>query len=66
MRGPGSIEPAEVVDEDDDVEDPAVELEIEQGQFGAVYIQYALRKGGYQKRAKKCVNSVVSERKRGR
>ena len=49
MRGPGSIEPAEVVDEDDDVEDPAVELEIEQGQFGAVYIKYALRKGDIRK-----------------
>ena len=45
MRGPGSVEPAEVVDEDDDVEEPAVELEIEQGQFGAVYITYAYARG---------------------
>ena len=45
MRGPGSVEPAEVVDEDDDVEEPAVELEIEQGQLGAVLIKYAYARG---------------------
>ena len=46
MRGPGSIEPAEVVDEDEDVEDPAVELKIEKVNFGlCLRIKYAYARG---------------------
>ena len=45
MRGPGSIEPAEVVDEDDDVEDPAVELEIEKVNMGCGAYQVRIRRG---------------------
>ena len=65
MRGPGSIEPAEVVDEDEDVEDPAVELKIEKVNFVLCLSSTHTQGGGDQKRFKNCQNSVPSERMRG-